>query len=137
MICSELLRTWTKETFLFEIFFHFSPIETFPFGLFLMRHILVFQVNAPNSAYFFYNFRILHISCEQQSISCLVVIDLDGPTLIKEKRQVLHSIGTIHTILKCLLPTTIYHLAPANFIVVAKTFILLLQRSSFTLRSIE
>ena len=26
---------------------------------------------------------------QQQSISCLVVIDLDGPTLIKEKRQVL------------------------------------------------
>ena len=53
IICSELLRTFTKETFLFEIFFHFSPIKTFPFGLFLMRHISVFQVNEPKSMTFF------------------------------------------------------------------------------------
>ena len=65
IICSELLRTFTKETFLFEIFFHFSPIKTFPFGLILMGHISVFQVNDSKSMNFFYNFRIFCISCEQ------------------------------------------------------------------------
>ena len=65
IICSELLRTFTKETFLFEIFFHFSPIKTFPFGLILMGHISVFQVNDPKSMNFFYNFNIFRISCEQ------------------------------------------------------------------------
>ena len=64
IICSELLRTFTKETFLFEIFFHFSPIKTFPFGLILMGHISVFQVNDPKSMNFFYNFNIFRISCE-------------------------------------------------------------------------
>ena len=63
IICSELLRTFTKETFLFEIFFHFSPIKTFPFGLILMGHISVFQVNDPKSMNFFYNFNIFRISC--------------------------------------------------------------------------
>ena len=63
IICSELLRTFTKETFLFEIFFHFSPIKTFPFGLFLMGHISVFQVNDSKSMNFFYNFNIFRISC--------------------------------------------------------------------------
>ena len=53
IICSELLRTFTKETFLFEIFFHFSPIKTFPFGLILMGHISVFQMNDPKSMNFF------------------------------------------------------------------------------------
>ena len=62
IICSELLRTFTKETFLFEIFFHFSPIKTFPFGLILMGHISVFQVNDPKSMNFFYNFNIFRIS---------------------------------------------------------------------------
>ena len=63
IICSELLRTFTKETFLFEIFFHFSPIKTFPFGLILMGHISVFQVNDSKSMNFFYNFNIFRISC--------------------------------------------------------------------------
>ena len=56
---------------------------------------------------------------QQQSISCLVVIDLDGPTLIKEKRQVLcGQVGIYlvvvytHIVLKCLLP--LCHLAPAK-----------------------
>ena len=65
IICSELLRTFTKETFLFEIFFHFSPIKTFPFGLILMGHISVFQVNGPKSMNFFYNFNIFRISCDK------------------------------------------------------------------------
>ena len=47
------LRTFTEETFLFEIFFHFSPIKTFPFGLILMGHISVFQMNDPKSMNFF------------------------------------------------------------------------------------
>ena len=64
IICSELLRTFTKETFLFEIFFHFSPIKTFPFGLILMGHISVFQVNDSKSMNFFYNFNIFRISCD-------------------------------------------------------------------------
>ena len=63
IICSEFLRTFTEETFLFEIFFHFSPMKTFPFGLFLMGHISVFQLNDPKSMNFFYNFRIFCISC--------------------------------------------------------------------------
>ena len=65
IICSEFLRTFTEETFLFEIFFHFSPIKTFPFGLILMGHISVFQVNDPKSMNFFYNFNIFRISCGQ------------------------------------------------------------------------
>ena len=53
--CRSFYKTsnYTKEIFLFEIFFHFSPIKTFPFGLFLMKNILVFQVTDPNPAYFF------------------------------------------------------------------------------------
>ena len=46
-------RRFTTETFLFEIFFHFSPIKTFPFGLILMGHISVFQMNDPKSMNFF------------------------------------------------------------------------------------
>ena len=64
IIYCELLRRFTTETFLFEIFFHFSPIKTFPFGLILMGHISVFQVNDPKSMNFFYNFNIFRISCE-------------------------------------------------------------------------
>ena len=64
IICSEFLRTFTKETFLFEIFFHFSPMKKFPFGLFLMGYISVFQSNDPKSMNFFYNFKIFRISCE-------------------------------------------------------------------------
>ena len=47
------MRRFTTETFLFEIFFHFSPIKTFPFGLILMEHISVFQMNDPKSMNFF------------------------------------------------------------------------------------
>ena len=53
IIYCELLRTFTKEAFLFEIFFHFSPIKTFPFGLILMGLISVFQVNDPKFMNFF------------------------------------------------------------------------------------
>ena len=63
IICSELLSSFTEETFLFEIFFHFSPMKTFPFGLYLMGHISVFHVIDPKSMNFFYNFRIFRISC--------------------------------------------------------------------------
>ena len=52
IICSELLRRFTEETLLFEIFFHFSSIKTFPLGLFLVEHISVFQVNVPKSMNF-------------------------------------------------------------------------------------
>ena len=38
-------------------------MKTFPFGLFLMGHISVFQLNDPKSMNFFYNFRIFRISC--------------------------------------------------------------------------
>ena len=40
-------------------------MKTFPFGLFLMGHISVFQLNDPKSMNFFYNFRIFPISCEK------------------------------------------------------------------------
>ena len=63
IICSELLRRFTEETFLFEIYFHFSSMKTFPFGLFLIGHISVFQLNDPKSMNFFYNFWIFRISC--------------------------------------------------------------------------
>ena len=53
IICSEPFRTLTKETFLSNIFLHSSPMKTFPFGLFLMEQISVYQVNDPNSTYFF------------------------------------------------------------------------------------
>ena len=64
IICSELLRRFTEETFLFEIYFHFSSMKTFSFGLFLIGHISVFQLNDPKTMNFFYNFWILRISCE-------------------------------------------------------------------------
>ena len=38
-------------------------MKTFPFGLFLMGHISVFQLNDPKSMNFFYNFKIFRISC--------------------------------------------------------------------------
>ena len=67
IICSELLRRFTEETFLFEIYFHFSSMKTFPFGLFLIGHISVFQLNDPKSMNFFHNFWIFRISC----VNCL------------------------------------------------------------------
>ena len=39
-------------------------MKIFQFGLFLMKNILVFQLIDPNFSYFFYNFRILRISCD-------------------------------------------------------------------------
>ena len=43
-------------------------MKTFPFGLFLMGHISVFQLNDPKSMNFFYNFRIFCISCAVRSM---------------------------------------------------------------------
>ena len=39
-------------------------MKTFPFGLFLIGHISVFQLNDPKSMNFFYNYRIFCISCD-------------------------------------------------------------------------
>ena len=41
--------------------------KTFPFGLILMGHISVFQVNDSKSMNFFYNFNIFRISCVSES----------------------------------------------------------------------
>ena len=57
-----------------------------------MKNILVFQVTDPNSAYFFYNFKILCISCESASPSqlprqyCRVRLLLEGRLLFWEVR---------------------------------------------------
>ena len=61
--CYGINNNVAEETFLFEIWFHFSSMKTFPFGLFLMEHISVFQLNDPKSMNFFYNLRIFRISC--------------------------------------------------------------------------
>ena len=74
IIYCELLRRFTTETFLFEIFFHFSPIKTFPFGLILMRHISVFQVNDSKSMNFFYNFNIFRISCDKSILRFFLLL---------------------------------------------------------------
>ena len=49
-------------------------MKTFPFGLFLMGHISVFQLNDPKSMNFFYNFRIFCISCDKLVLNDYYII---------------------------------------------------------------